>query len=114
MNIIWFLVFQFIIFRVYLTFVEAVIVILKHATFLQLSDSRASALTHAGLDYQKANIDLKIQHYLMASSPEHSIKEFMGFIMATDMGSIILSSVSIVTHYTFSAILVFRQNTCIA
>ena len=99
---IWFLVFQFIIFRVYLTFVEAVILILKHATFLQAelqhSNSEDSALNYAESDYQRANMNLTIQQHLMASSSGHTIKEFVSFIMATDIGSFILASVSIVSH----------------
>ncbi len=89
--IIWSLVFHFIIFRVYLTFVEAVILILKHATFLYLSNlSPESALTHMELDYQEANIDLRIQQHLSTSSQEHSVELSAGFIMATDIGSFIL------------------------
>ncbi|KAH9008373.1 hypothetical protein EDB85DRAFT_1625226 [Lactarius pseudohatsudake] len=64
----------------------AVILILKHATFLRLSDMSAqSALTHAEVDYREANIDCRIQQYLDASSPEHSDELFVDFIMATDM-----------------------------
>jgi len=63
----------------------AVILILKHATFLRLSNlTSKSALSHADLDYQEANIDLKIQ-LLMASSQEHSVVLFAHFIMATDI-----------------------------
>ena len=109
--ITWLLVFQFIVFKVYLTFVKAVILILKHATFLQLSESSKEALTHAELDYQKANIDLNV-HQILASS-EHSVKKFVEFIMATDIGSFILASVIIKSHQTFSAISVFSQHTCI-
>jgi hypothetical protein len=93
---------------VYLTFLKAVILILKHATFLRLSNlSPESALTHAELDYQKANIDLKIQQHLMASSQEHSVKQFASFIMATDLGWFILASVSIISHQAFGAISAF-------
>ena len=83
----WFLVFQFIAFRVYLTFVKAVILILKHATFLQLSASLGSVLTQSESDYQQANIDLNIQQHLMACSSNYSIKKIVAFIMATDIGS---------------------------
>ena len=70
----------------YLTFVKAVILILKHATFLRLSNlSPESALTHAELDYREAKIDLKIQQHLTASSQEQSVELFAAFIMATDM-----------------------------
>ena len=82
----------------YLTFVQAVILILKHATFIQLSASNTSALTQSELDYQQANIGLKIQQHLMGTSPEDSINDLVIFIMATDIGSSILSSVPIVSH----------------
>jgi len=65
----------------------AVILILKHATLLCLSNlSPESALTQAELAYQEANIDLRIQQYLRASSQEHSVQQFVDFIMATYIG----------------------------
>ncbi|KAF8272798.1 hypothetical protein EI94DRAFT_1697176 [Lactarius quietus] len=71
---------------VYLTFVKAVILILKHATFLLLKNLQSGlAITHAELDYQKANTDLKIQQYLMASSQEPSVEQLASFIMDTDI-----------------------------
>jgi hypothetical protein len=79
--------------------VEAVILILKHATFLRVSNiSSEFALTQAELAYQKANIDLKIQQFLKTSSQEHSIQLFSDFIMAIDMGLFILGSVTITSH----------------
>jgi hypothetical protein len=84
----------------YLTIVEAVILILKHATFLCLSNfSAESALSLAELDYREANVDSTIQHF-MASSEGHTVELFSGFIMATDIASglFILSSVHIVSH----------------
>ncbi|KAH9001720.1 hypothetical protein EDB92DRAFT_95010 [Lactarius akahatsu] len=83
----------------------AVILILKHATFIRLSNvSPESALTHAELHYRHANIDSNIQQYLTTSSQEHSIELFAAFIMATDIGSFIIASVCIIPHRTFSAI----------
>jgi len=73
----------------------AVLIILKHATFLRLSKQSESALIQAELDYQKANIDSTIQEHLNASSTEVSIENFAGFIMATNImpsGNIIESS----------------------
>ncbi len=71
---------------------EAVILILKHATFLRLSHlSPKSALTRAELNYREANVDLKIQQHLVASSQEHSVEPFAAFIMAMDFGSFILA-----------------------
>lgn len=83
----------------YLTFVKAVILILKHATLLLLSNlSRESALTYADRHYQEANIDLKIQEHLAASSQELSVEQLANFIMATDIGWFILVSVQLISH----------------
>ena len=83
----------------YLTFLEAVLLILKHASFLCLSSHLDKpALTQAELDYQKADIDLKIQQYLRASSSEHSVEESAHFIMATDIGLFILIFFKIISH----------------
>ena len=65
---------------------EAVIIIIKHATTLQLLKEPKEALTKAGLDYQEANIDLKIQEYLMAFTSKNSVQNFKDFIMATNIG----------------------------
>ena len=83
--IIWLLVFHFIIFRLYLTIVEVVILILKHATTLQLWDRPEEALTLAKQDYQEAKIDWKIQEYLKTFTPEDSVEKFADFIMATNI-----------------------------
>ena len=56
--------------------------------FLRHSHPSECALTLAGLNYQKANIDLKIQDYLMASP---SVEEIMSFIMATDISMFIVA-----------------------
>ncbi|KAH9016955.1 hypothetical protein EDB85DRAFT_2018127, partial [Lactarius pseudohatsudake] len=68
----------------------AVIIIVKHATSLRLSNlSPKSALTHAELDYREANIDPKIRRHLTASpSQEHFVELFASFIMATDVSSV--------------------------
>ena len=87
---------------------EAVILILKHATFLWLSNEPESALTLAELDYQKANIDLKIQEYLKVSSPEHSVEEFAHFIMDTEIGMLIIAFMIIISDQTFSIISVLN------
>ncbi|KAH9012264.1 hypothetical protein EDB84DRAFT_1583090 [Lactarius hengduanensis] len=66
-----------------LTFVQAVVVIFKHATFLRLKGlSSESSLTQAELDYREANIDLKIQEHLTGSSQD-SVELSASFIMAT-------------------------------
>ena len=83
----------------YLTYVEAVILILKHATFLRLSNlSSESALTLADVDYREANVDLIIQQHLTASSQEHSVNLSVAFIMATDIGLFIIASVKMISH----------------
>ena len=80
------LVFEFIIFRVKLTFLKAVVIILKHATFLRLSNlSSQQALRMASLHYQQANSDLKIQEYLTTCQVQ-SVTQFVHFIMATNIG----------------------------
>ncbi|KAH9053323.1 hypothetical protein EDB87DRAFT_1651975 [Lactarius vividus] len=67
----------------------AVVLILKHATFLHLSDMSAeSALTQAEVDYREGNIDAKIQQRLTAPFQEHSDESFAGFIMAIDLSSV--------------------------
>src|SRR5260370_18710454 len=78
------LVFHSIIFRAYLTVVKAVILILKHATLMCLSNflSSSSALTWADQKYREENIDLIIQQHLDSYSHDHSIKLHPGFIIA--------------------------------
>jgi hypothetical protein len=79
------LVFHVFIFRIYLTLVKAVTLILKHATFLQISISSKSALISTELNYQKANVDVTIQQHLTACGSEQSVEQFVGFIMSTDI-----------------------------
>jgi hypothetical protein len=80
---------------VYLTFLEAIILILKHATILRLSDQPPkSALTQVELKYQEANMDLKIQQYLGAFSQHQSIELSMRFIMATEISKFNFPSVT--------------------
>ena len=86
-NITWLLVFSFIIFRVYnLTIEKAVILILKHATILRLSNEPREALTLAEQDYQEAKINLKIHEHLKAFTPQDSVEKFADFIRATNLG----------------------------
>ena len=82
-----------------LTFVQAVLLILKHAMFLL--HSTEYALNIAGCDYQKGDIDLKIQDYLKASSPERSIEELAFFIMNTEIGMFIVYIVILISHWSF-------------
>ena len=91
-----------------------VILILKHATCLRLLGlSPASALTHAELDYQEANIDSKIQEHLAVSAQEHTVEQFSDFIMATDIGLFILAPVKMISHQAFTSIIsVFCWKEC--
>ena len=89
------LVFHVFIFRVYLTLVKAVTLILKHATLLRTSMSAKSALTIAELNYQKANVDVTIQQHLTACAAEQSVEQFVDFVMSTDIGLFILFVTSI-------------------
>ena len=93
---------HFIIFRVYLTFVEAVILVLKYATFIRLSNSCSNfigkqSLAHAYVHYEEANIDPKIQEFLKTSE-EQSEMHFVDFIMATEIGLFIFTSVKLISH----------------
>lgn len=78
----------------------AVILILKHATFLRLSEESELALTHAELNYQEANINLTVQQYLEASSPKLTVKKSADFIMATEFGLLIPLFVTAISHQT--------------
>ena len=62
---------------------------------MHLSDlSIRESLRHADLQYQEANIDLKIQEYLATTSPKQSVMQHVGFIMDTRIGMSILPSVN--------------------
>jgi hypothetical protein len=75
-----------------LTFIKAVIIILKHASFLLLSNlSAKSALTQAEIDYRAGNTALKIQQFLTGSPQEHTVGHFSQFIMANDIGLFFLT-----------------------
>ena len=89
-------------FRVYLTIVKAVVLILKHATLLRASNLPQSALTYAELDYQKANIDVAIQQHLMTSASEHSAEQFASFIMGIDIGLFLLPFVTSISYHPLS------------
>jgi hypothetical protein len=108
------LVFHLFIFRVYLTLVKAVTLILKHATFLQTSMPAKSALTIADQKYQKANIDVTIQQHLTACAAEQSEEQFVSFIMSTDIGLFtFLPFVISISYYFFSVISVLSSYRCI-
>ena len=66
--------------------------------FLRHSNTTESALNLAGSAYQQADIDLKIQGFLKASSPEHSVEEVASFIMTTEIGMFIVAFIILITH----------------
>ena len=109
-NIIWPLVSYFIIFKLGLTIVKVVVLMLKHATALRLSSTPEDALIQAELDFQEADMDWKIQEYLKAFTPEASfdtIPKAIDFIMATNLGLFLHSCM------TTNLILVFSKSSCI-
>jgi hypothetical protein len=88
-----------------LNFVAAVIIILKHATFLHLSNSsQESALAQAEKDYQAVNIKSSIPQFLSASPQNHSIEQIASFIKANDIGLYILVPIYIISYQAVSAI----------
>ena len=82
----WCLVCYVFIFRIYLTFLTAITLILKHATLLRTSNLSEAALINVDLAYQRANIDESIQQCLTACALDISVKEFADFIMSTEIG----------------------------
>ena len=94
----------------YLTLVEAVILILKHATILQLSYRPEKALTQAGQDYQDADIDLKVQEHLKAFTPEDTVEKFADFIMATNIGLFMYSSIITISHLSLQPKQLHRED----
>ena len=79
----------------YLTFPKAVVLILKRATPLCLYMSAGQALIQADLDYQKADVDHKIQQYIgTCQGPSAELDK--AFIMGIEIGLSILSSVQII------------------
>ena len=89
---------------------EAVILILKHATTLWVSNMPEEAITLAGQDYQQANIDMKIQEYLNAFTPEDSVEKFAEFIMATNIGLFMLLSILTTISHLLQSRLLHREN----
>jgi hypothetical protein len=90
-----------------LTFVVAVIIILKHATvkFLHLSNpSQESALTQAEKDCQAVNMNSNIQQFLSASPQNHSNEQVASFIEANDIGLYILAPIHTISYQAFSDI----------
>jgi hypothetical protein len=91
--------------------VEVVILILKHATTLRLSNKSAQALSLAEQDYKEANIDLKIQDHLKAFTPEDSVEKFADFIIAINIGLFRCSSIpTTISHLSLQPKQLHREN----
>src|ERR1700761_9594343 len=73
------------IFRVYLTFLKAVTLILKHATLLQTSNSPEAALTIIDLENRGQNIEKSIQQSFPEYASDLSVKQFAAFFMHTEI-----------------------------
>jgi hypothetical protein len=111
---IYSLVFHVFIFRVYLTLLKAVTLILKHATFLRTSMSPKLALAKAEQKYRKANIDVTIQQHITACASEQSEEQFVSFIMSTDIGLFVfLPFVTLMSYYSFSVCSVLSSYRCL-
>src|SRR6266404_8035150 len=67
-----------------LTFLKAVVLILKHATSLRVSMLPGPALIQADLDYHTADVNKKIQQHIVASQG-HDVELDRAFIMAIEM-----------------------------
>ena len=80
---------------------KAVILILKHATSLRLSNQPPDlALNQVEQAYQEENMDWNIQQYLRALHQEPSVEQFLAFIMATNIGGFIIASAEIISHHS--------------
>ena len=93
---------------------KAVTLILKHATLLRTSNLPEAALAIVDLNYQRQNIDESIQQFLTAYASDVSVEQFASFIMGTEIGLfILLSFVTLMSHYPFSDISVLSHYRCI-
>ena len=93
---------------------EAVTLILKHATLLRTSNLPEAAITNVELDYQRANLDGSIQQFLTACASDVSVEQFASFIMGTEIGLfILLSFVISISYCPFSVISVLSHYRCI-
>ena len=93
---------------------EAVTLILKHATLLRTSNLPKAALANVDLAYLRENVDESIQQYLTACASDVSAEQFAGFIMGTEIGLfILLPFVTSISYYPFSDISVLSHCRCI-
>ena len=83
-----------------MTFPKVVVLLLKRATSLRLFLLPGPALIQAGLDFQKGDVDQKIQEYIGASEgPSAELDK--AFIMAIEIGSVCPFSVQITQSIYF-------------
>ncbi len=98
--VIWCLVVPFNFVGVYLTFPKVLVLILRHATSLRISLLPGPALIQADLDYQKTDVDQKIQQYIGPyQGPSAELDK--AFVMDIEIGSSILLSVQIIQPLYF-------------
>ena len=89
----------------YVTFQVAIILIFKHAAILCLSGILPKlALTQAESNYHQANIASKIQEHFTASYEEYTTKQFIDFLLDTNIGLSSLASIKIKTDAVFRVI----------
>jgi hypothetical protein len=94
--------------------VKAVILILKHATLLRISNLPEAALTNADLDYQRQNIDNSIRQNFRSYGLLSSVEQLTGFIMGVEIGwFILLLFVTSISYCPFSVISVLSHYRCI-
>jgi len=84
----------------YLTFPKVLVLIFRHATSLRVSLLPGPALIQADLDYQKADVDQKIQKYV-STCQRPSAKLDKAFIMGIEIGLSILLSAQTIQSFCF-------------
>lgn len=62
------------------------------------------ALTQAESDYQKADIDSKIEEHFPEKHQEYSVDQLIGFLMNTTIGFSSLTSNKIIADRAFGAV----------
>ena len=83
-----------------MTFPKVLVCIFRHTTSLQVSLLPGPALIQADLDYQKADVDQKVQEYISAcQGPSAKLDE--AFIMGIEIGSSILLSAQTIQSLCF-------------
>ena len=82
-----------------LTFEIAILLILKHAASLCISDISARvALTQAESDFHSANVISKIEEHFTASYEEYTFEQFVDFLINNDIGLSICVSTQTIAY----------------